>query len=186
MEDTKIIELLWQRDEGGLQEAKEKYGGFCGNLANNLLGNWQTAEECWSDALLHLWNTVPPERPLHLRAYLAKLTRSIAIDRLRLENAEKRGGGETAALLDELAECVSGKEDTESEAFSRALGEEISRFLSSLPARQSQLFIRRYFHGDTVNALAKRFGMKTNSVTVSLLRTRSALRSYLEKEGYTL
>ena len=186
MEDTNIVELLWQRDESGLRAAGDKYGAFCSALAANLLGSRESAEECWSDALLRLWNTVPPERPVHLRAYLAKLTRSTAIDRLRSETAEKRGGGETAALLDELAECVSGTEDAESEAFSRALGEEISRFLKKLPARQSQLFVRRYCYGDPVSVLAKHFGMKPNSVTVSLLRTRAALRSYLEKEGYTL
>ncbi len=186
MEDTRIVELLWQRDESGLREARDKYGAFCGGLANNLLGSPQNAEECWSDALLRLWNTVPPERPAHLRAYLAKLTRSAAIDRLRSETAQKRGGGEANALLDELAECVSGSEDAESEALSRALGEEISRFLSKLPARQSRLFVRRYFYGDPVNDLSKRFGMKPNSVTVSLLRTRSALRSHLEKEGFSL
>ena len=186
MEDARIVELLWQRDESGLREAKDKYGAVCCALAVNMLGDRQSAEECWSDALLRLWNTVPPERPQRLRAYLAKLTRSAAIDRLRSETAEKRGGGEAAALLDELAECVSGTEDAESETLSRALGEEISRFLSKLPARQRQLFVRRYFYGDAVNALAKRFGMKPNSVTVSLLRTRATLRAHLEKEGYTL
>ena len=155
MEDERIIALLWQRDESGLQGAKETHGPYCGRLAYNLLGSREDAEECWSDALLRLWNTVPPERPLNLRAYLAKLTRSAAIDRLRAETAGKRGGGETPALLDELAECVSGWEDAESEALSRALGEAISRFLSKRPARQRQMFVRRYFYGEPVHALAK-------------------------------
>ena len=186
MEDERIVELLWQRDESGLREAKEQYGPFCRSLADNLLGSPEDAEECWSDALLRLWNTVPPERPRHLRAYLAKLTRSAAIDRFRSETAQKRGGGEATLLLDELAECVSGGEDAESETLSRALGEAISRFLSKLPERQRQIFILRYFRGEPVYALAKRFGMKPNSVTAALLRTRAALRSYLEKEGFTL
>ena len=185
MEDTRIIELLWRRDEAGLQAARESCGALCTGLADNLLGNREDAEECFSDALLRLWNSVPPERPRHLRAYLAKLTRHAAIDRLRALTAEKRGGGEAAALLDELAECVSGREDAESETMSRALGEAISRFLQTLPARQRTLFVRRYFRGEPVQELARHFGMRANSVTVSLKRTREQLRTYLEQEGFT-
>ena len=185
MEEARIIELLWRRDEAGLQAARESCGALCTGLADNLLGNREDAEECFSDALLRLWNSVPPERPRHLRAYLAKLTRHAAIDRLRARTAEKRGGGEAAALLDELAECVSGREDAESETMSHALGEAISRFLQTLPARQRTLFVRRYFRGEPVQELARRFGMRANSVTVSLKRTREQLRTYLEQEGFT-
>lgn len=186
MEDARIIELLWRRDEAGLQGARESYGALCTGLADNLLGSREDAEECFSDALLRLWNSVPPERPQHLRAYLAKLTRSAAIDRLRALMAEKRGGGVSDALIDELAECVSGREDAESETMTRALGEAISRFLRNIPARQRTLFVRRYFRGEPVQELAGRFGMRANSVTVSLKRTREKLRAYLEQEGFTL
>lgn len=186
MEDTRIIELLWRRDEAGLQGAREAYGALCSGLADNLLGSREDAEECFSDALLRLWNSVPPERPQHLRAYLAKLTRRAAIDRLRARSAEKRGGGAAETLIDELAECVSGGEDAESETMTRALGEAISRFLRNIPVRQRALFVRRYFRGEPVQELARRFGMKPNSVTVSLKRTREKLRAYLEQEGFTL
>ena len=187
MEDARIIELLWQRDEAGLQAARERCGALCTGLADNLLGSREDAEECFSDALLRLWNSVPPERPQHLRAYLAKLTRRAAIDRLRAERAEKRGGGVSDALIDELAECVSGREDAESETMTRALGEaNVSVTVPSDQARQRTLFVRRYFRGEPVQELARRFGIRANSVAVSLKRTREKLRAYLEQEGFTL
>ncbi len=186
MEDEKIVALLWQRDEAGLRAAEERHGAYCRAIAQNLLGSREDAEECWSDALLRAWNAIPPERPAHFRAYLAKLTRRIAIDRVRMETAGKRGGGEAPLLLDELADCVSGLEDAESEAAYRELGAAISRFLAALPAKRRQLFIRRYFCGDAVGALAKRHSMRENTVSAELKRTRAALRAYLEKEGFSL
>ena len=186
MEDSQIVALLWHKDETGLRAAETRHGAACRTLAKNLLGSAEDAEECWNDALLRAWNAIPPERPLKLRAYLAKLTRGVAIDRLRAASAEKRGGGETPLVLDELAECVSGVEDAESEAVSRELGAAISRFLLTLPARQRELFVRRYFCGEAVRTLAKRYGMKENSAAAALKRSRDALRSFLEKEDFTL
>ena len=186
MEDSGIIEMIWNRNEGGLRAADEKHGSFCRAMARHLLGSSEDAEECWSDTLLRLWNSVPPERPNNLRAYLAKLTRSVSIDRLRATTAEKRGGGETPLLLDELAECVSGAEDVESETLFEEMGKAISAFLANQPTRRRQMFVLRYFHGEPVSALAKRYGMKANSVSVSLRCTRAALRRYLEKEGFSV
>ena len=184
MEDEAIIQALWARDEAGLSRAGEKYGPLCRGLARRLLGSPEDGEECWSDALLRLWNAVPPERPRYLRAYLLKLTRSLAIDRLRARTAEKRGGGEGPLLLGELEEVWPGGSAPEGEVFARALGEAVSRFLESEPKRERALFLRRYFCGETVGALARDFGMKENSVSVCLRRTRLRLKAYLEKEGY--
>ena len=186
MEDERIVALLWEKDEEGLAAAEARHGRFCRALAEHLLGSAADAEECWNDALLRAWNAIPPERPLRLRAYLARLTRGVAIDRLRALGAEKRGGGELPLVLDELAECVSGGNGTEDEAMTKALGEAVSRFLGTQSARQREMFVRRYFCGEAVGALAKRFGMKENSAAAALKRSRDALRAYLEKEDFTL
>ena len=184
MEDKVIVEALWAREEAGLRAAGEKYGALCLALARRLLGNAEDGEECWSDALLRLWNAVPPERPLHLRAYLLKLTRGVAIDRLRARTAEKRGGGELPMLLEELGDCVPGGPGAEDELLGRELGAAVSRFLETLPKRDRALFLRRYFHGEAVGDLARAYGMKENGVSVCLRRARLKLRAYLEKEGY--
>ena len=184
LEDREIVDLLWQREEAGLRAAGEKYGDACVGLARRLLGSVEDGEECWSDALLRLWNAVPPERPDHLRAYLEKLTRRLAIDRLRAASAGKRGGGEYPLLLEELGDCVPGSPGAEGEVLGRELGAAVGRFLKTQPRRDRILFLRRYFHGEAVGDLAKRFGMKENSVSAALRRIRLRLRRFLEKEGY--
>ena len=184
MEDRAIIDLLLAHDEAGLRAAEEACGAYCRRLAENLLGSGEDAEECWSDALLRLWNAVPPEEPRRLRAYLAKLTRAAAIDRLRSEKAQKRGGGSLPLLLDELAECLPGEGDAESETLTRELGEAVGRWLRGQSARDRALFVGRYFRGEPPEALGRRFGMRPNAVSAALGRCRRRLRAHLEKEGF--
>ena len=113
MNDEALLSLFFQRDERALTATGEVYGTACRAIAGNLLGSAEDAEECWSDALYKAWNAIPPECPLHFRAYLAKLTRAAAIDRLRERSAAKRGGGAYTLILDELAECLPGGESPE-------------------------------------------------------------------------
>ena len=184
MEDQAIVSLLWERDERGLRAAEAEHGGVCRALAQNVLGSAADAEECWNDALLRAWNAIPPERPQNLRAYLAKLTRRLAIDRLRENTAAKRGGGELPLVLEELAECVPGGQGAEDAALARALGEAVNRFLLTLPERERTAFVRRCFFVEPGRQLARALGMRENALTVMLRRTRRKLRAFLEQEGY--
>lgn len=183
MDDEALLALYYQRDERALTETGEAHGKACRAIAHNLLGSAEDAEECWNDALYKAWNAIPPERPLHFRAYLAKLTRAAAIDRLRERNAAKRGGGTYALILDELAECVPGGENPEDAVETKALGEAVSRFLRTLPQREREVFICRCFYGEATREIAARLGMRDNSVSASLLRTRQKMRAALKKEG---
>ena len=183
MEDSRIIELYFERSEQALTETESKYGAYCGAIASNILPIREDAEECVNDTWLKAWNAIPPERPLHFRAYLAKLTRAAAIDRLRERNAAKRGGGAYALILDELAECLPGGENPEDAVETKALGEAVSRFLRTLPHREREIFIRRCFYGEATREIAARLGMRENSVSASLLRTRQKMRAALKKEG---
>ena len=184
MSDDALLSLFFQRDERALSETGQAHGTACRAVAYRLLGSAEDAEECWSDALYKAWNAIPPERPLHFRAYLLKLTRAAAIDRLRAETAEKRGGGAYPLILDELAECLPGGERPEAAAETRALGEAVSRFLRARPRREREIFVRRCFYGESAGEIAARLGMRENSVAVSLRRTRQKLRAALEKEEW--
>lgn len=61
MDDERIIELFWSRDEGAVPAAQEKYGAYCRAVALGILGDARDAEECVNDALYLLWNAIPPE-----------------------------------------------------------------------------------------------------------------------------
>ena len=183
MTDEQIVALFWQRDEHALYESERAYGDYCRRLAERFVSA-EDAQECWNDALLRAWNAIPPQRPVHLRAFLARLTRNLAFDRFRAGNAAKRGRGEPDAVLSELAEVLGGDETAESIVSSQELGEAITGFLRGLPDRERDVFIRRCFFADTAAEIAKRYGASAGSIKVMLSRTRKKLRVYLESEGY--
>ena len=50
-EDSKIIDLLYKREEQALIELSEKYGTACKRIAGNILKNHRDAEECVNDTM---------------------------------------------------------------------------------------------------------------------------------------
>lgn len=186
MEDTKIIELYFARDERAVAETADKYGAYCFSLANSILPNQQDAEEAVSDTYWKIWNAIPPHRPAVLKLFLAKITRNLSFSRWRSLTAEKRGGGEMALVLEELSGCIAAPERVEDAMNAKELAKAIRSFLDTLPAREQDIFLRRYFFVEESEAIAKRYGMKQATVLRTLSRTRNKLRQYLAKEGYTV
>lgn len=186
MEDFSIIELYWQRDERAIRESNQKYGSYCLMVAHNILNNREDSEECVSDTWLGAWNSIPPARPERLQAFFSKITRRLAIDRFRKKTAEKRGGGKTALVIEELEECTACSYDTETEFFQKEFARDLSLFLRSLPKRERNIFLRRYFFVYSTADIAKTYGIKESNVLVILSRTRLKLKDFLRKEGYTL
>ena len=184
MEDVGIVRLFLGRDEGALREAGEKYGRMMGRLARNVVGNESDAEECVSDALLAAWNSIPPHKPEKLGPYLARLTRNVSLKRLRRNTAAKRGGGVALLSLGELEECIPG-----GDGIAEDLAEEgeaarvINEFLSGESRTKRVIFVRRYWHMDTVPDIAAMTGYSEGKIKMILMRMRKKLREKLEKEG---
>lgn len=184
MTDEQIVALYWSRSEDALTQTRHVHGEGCRRLALRILRDEGAAEECVNDALLRAWNTIPPQQPTHLGAYLLKLTRNLALDGLRTRRAEKRGGGEAEAVLDELAEVLGAAESAESALDAKELGAAVNRFVRALPEREGNVFIRRCFFAESAAEIAQRYGMSEGGVKVSLSRTRKKLKAFLESEGY--
>lgn len=184
MEDCRILDLYFERSEEAITQTCRKYGGYCYTVADNILHSPQDAEECVNDTWLHAWNAIPPQRPVHLRLFLARITRNLSLNRCAKLTAEKRGGHETALILDELAECLESESDVEDTVLAKELEACIDRFVRSLPKRDGNLFIRRYFFAESIAEIAERFGMTQDHVSVVLCRTRKKLKSCFIKEGY--
>ena len=182
MEDIQIIELYWMRDEAAIRETDVKYGTFCHRVAMNILHSFQDSEECVSDTYGRCWDTMPPQRPGSLRAYLGTIIRNLSISRYRSAHAQKRFGG-VEVLLSELTDCVPSPESVQRTVEAVELGELISRWLEGLPEEDRALFILRYWNGDAVKTLAGELGARPNAVTKRLLRLREALRKNLEEQG---
>ena len=183
MEDARIVELYWERDEAAIAESSAKYGGYCYQIAFRILALREDAEECVGDTWLRAWNAMPPERPNSLKAFLGRITRNIAVTRLRRTGSRKRGGGEGHLVIDELSECLPGRDDPAQTVENRELFRSIDAFLSLLPERERVIFLGRYFYALTAEEIAARLGMKTAAVKTSLHRTRKHLLQKLKEEG---
>ncbi len=184
MEDREIVDLYWQRSDLAISETDRKYGRYCRTIARNICGDEADAEECVNDTWFSAWNRMPAERPHVLSAYLGCITRSLAINKLRAGQRQKRGGGEAPLALDELAECLAGGGDEPQRALEeKELEEAVGRFVAALPAAEKTVFVLRYWYLAPVAVIAKRMGFTQAKVKSSLFRTRKRLRDYLQKEG---
>ena len=186
MEDSKIVDLYWQRSEQAIHETKNKYENLLYSVAKNIIFTHEDAEECVNDTYLSAWNSIPPTRPTILSAFLGKITRNLAFNKYKHNHVMKRGSGEIAVVLDELAECVSGLEDVEQEIDRRELIAEINSFLDTLSPKKRNIFICRYWYSDSIPSIAKRYEMTESNVSVTLNRLRSKLKEYLSERGYVL
>jgi RNA polymerase sigma-70 factor (ECF subfamily) len=185
LDDSKILELFFQRDERALAETEGKYGKACRALALRITQSREDAEECTSDALLSAWNSIPPARPSPLLAYLLRIARNLALNRARYNVAKKRSGN-AGSVSEELDELVSGAESVESEVERRELLSEINAFLKALSTEKRVMFVKRYWHYESIEAIARALAKSENSVTVTLSRLRAALRDHLQKRGFEI
>ncbi len=184
MDDKRIVDLYWQRNEQAISETSLKYGNYCYSIAHNILNNHEDAEESVNDTYNHAWHSMPPHRPAVLSTFLGKITRRISIDKFRHRTAEKRGGGEAPLVLDELQDCIASDETIEQESERKRLSEVVNAFVLSLPDTEQRIFLCRYWYMDSVDSICKRFGFSESRVKSMLYRTRAKLRAILVKEGF--
>ena len=174
--------LLHNRDEQALQASMQQYGALCRTVARSILGSDEDAEECLNDALLQIWNSIPPADPENYCAYLMKTVRNLALNRYKARHREKRGNGQVSQALDELAEIFPAAENVEKELEQRELLNAVTAFLQGLPEQQRNLFIYRYWQAEAIADLAALSGMTENHVKVTLSRLRKRLQKYLREE----
>ena len=181
MEDKRIIELFWARNEDAIAETDATYGRKLRALANKILNNWEDAEESVSDTYMKTWEIIPPQRPAYFYAFIASICRHLSFHKVDWKQAAKRNA-EVVALTDEMELCIPDtSRDRELEG--KELGRIMNAFLESLPKDTRLIFLRRYWHVDTIAEIAARYGMTESKVKMQLSRTRAKLCSYLESEG---
>ncbi len=186
MDDKEIIALYFKRDEEAIPATEKKYGAYCLSVAKNILGNDEDAKECLNDTLLVLWNEIPPKKPKVFLSFIGKITRNLSLNIYRKNTAEKRGGTELPAILDEMAEFVSDREDIECNFERKELIAEINTFLEKLPAEKRKMFVLRYWGFESAAEIAKRFGKKETAVHSALQRIREKLKKHLAERGLEL
>ena len=181
MKDEEILRLYRERSETALTETERQYGALCGTIARNILRNRQDAEECVNDTWHRAWNSIPPEEPRSLAAYLGRITRNLALNRLEKQNRQKRGGGEMTLIWEELGEMLPDRDTPEQHWERRAIAAALERFLRGLTPEERILFLRRYWWAEPVKTAAAHSGISPRRARSILERLRRDLRNELEK-----
>ena len=70
MDDARIVELYWERNENAISETANKYGSYLNSISYNILVNSEDAQECVNDTYHDAWNSMPPHRPSILSTFL--------------------------------------------------------------------------------------------------------------------
>lgn len=182
MEDREIIRLFFERSEQAVTELSARYGALCRRIATELLHDRSDAEECVNDTWLAVWDTVPPAEPSPLSSYVCRITRNLALKRLRHNTAAKRNRSPEVAL-DELSAALTAENTVEEALDAAELSAALSRFLETLDKDTRIMFVRRYWFGDDVSDIAVRFHKTNHYISVRLSRTRSRLKDFLQQEG---
>ena len=178
-DDDYIVGLFFDRDERAITLAQDKYGGYCFKIAVNILGERSYAEEAVNDAMLGVWNSIPPNRPQSLCAYVGKIARNAAINSYNFNHAAKRLASEYAVSLDELENCLAAEADGRGDV--NALSKCINDFLAEQKKQNRIMFVRRYFYCDSVSGIASMLNVSEGKVRTALFRMRDRLKKYLEK-----
>ena len=186
MDDSKIIDLFWERSETAISETSKKYSRYCHSISFNILHNNEDSEECVNDTYFRAWNAIPPKRPNSLATFLGKITRNLSLDKYKQYNAEKRGFGQTEIVLSELDEIVPSASSLERAIEEYEIETVLNRFLKSLPKQKRIVFIRRYWYLMPIKEIAEQTNESESQVKSMLFRTRSALKIFLEKEDIVI
>lgn len=183
VEDEKIIDMYWARNEAAITETDSKYGKYCRYISYNILYNEEDSMECVNDTYLRAWNAMPPKRPNKLSAFLGKIVRNLSLNLYEKRHAAKRGDGQMEVVLDELSECIPDKHKVEDVIEERTITKVINDFLANVPEEKRKIFVRRYWYMSSVNEIATEYGISQSKVKMTLLRLRNDLKMHLEKEG---
>ena len=186
MDDPTIVDLYLRRDESAIKETAYKYGRRLRSLANGIVDDPETAEECENDTYMEAWNTIPPHEPKHyLYAFLVRITRHIALNCCRDRSRLKRSA-HICELSSELEQCIPAPDDGLCRVESAELARAINGFLATLELEKRNIFLRRYWYADSTRDIAERYDMPEGSVKSQLNRTRKKLKKVLEPEGIAL
>lgn len=186
LDDNRIVDLFLNRDEKAISLTSEKYGKRLRNIAYGIIKDLHFAQECENDTYMEAWESIPPHEPKeYLFAFLARITRHIALDFCKSQKRLKRNAF-ISELSVEMEQCIPAPDDTERVIDAMILCEAINTFLGTLSDEKRNIFVRRYWYMDSIASISRFYGLSQSKVKSILFRCRNQLREYLEKEGYEL
>ena len=186
MEDEKIIELYWRRDESAIRETDRKYRKYLFSIAYNIVHDKLDCEECLNDTYIGVWNAIPPSKPRVLKAFLTVIMRRTAIKRYHRKARQSAVPSEMTVSLTEIEAFLSENNEIDEEVDTKKLGNIINEFVYSLSDRRRFIFISRYYMSESIDTISYELSLSRSTVNKELVAIRNALREKLESEDYSV
>ena len=183
IDDEKIIDLYWERDERAIEETDIKYRKYLFTIAYNILYSDEDSEECLNDTYMGAWGSMPPQRPLNLKTFLTTIARRVAINRYNEGKKQRSIPSNMTSALDEL-DFMLGDNSTEYEMDEKQLAEVISAYLRTLSKRHRYVFMSRYYMAEPIEKIANDLSVSKSTVNKDIAIIKEGLKNALEKEGY--
>ncbi|MCH5350192.1 MAG: RNA polymerase sigma factor [Oscillospiraceae bacterium] len=183
MDDKDIVAMYFDRDEMAVSKTIEQYGAMLTRFAGKFLKDKRDVEECVNDTYSKAWNSIPPNCPDNLFAYLAKICRCTALNIIEKGSAQKRSV-QLVELTTELAECLPDQSSTYSNEDN--ISELVNEYLRTLNKEKRAVFIGRYWYGESIAAISEKTGFSESKVKSMLHRIRGDFRKYLNEKGESL
>lgn len=178
MTEQTIIRKMRARDPAGLETLMDRYIPYVSAVVWNLLRfsmQPEDAEEVVSDVFLAAWDQAGDLQPGKVKAWLAAVARNKARSKLRRLGRE--------LLLEEDILELPGQESPET-----ALTRTEERFLvnwavNDLPEQDREIFLRHYYHTQTVREIAAEMALNESTIKTRLRRGRMKLKEILTRWG---
>ncbi len=182
VDDLRIIELLFERSELGVEQIVKKYGDAMFTVSYNILRNREDAEECVNDSYLNIWNSIPPTKPNSLYAFVCGIARNLSLTRYKHNKAEKRDRSGDAGL-EEIADIIPSGVSISDEIEREELSNMLNTWLGKLDRDNLYIFVRRYWYMDKVSDIARNLRFTEAAVYLRLDRMKKSLYKYLSERG---
>lgn len=179
MDDKQIIDLYFARDNNAIDQTKTKYGKLLYSVSYNILNVREDAEECENDTYMQAWDSIPPNNPQVLSAFLSRITRNLSFKKLQLQSTKKRNSNQRILPFDELSNQIPDSTNAISQL---EFTELLNTFLRSLKPTERRVFICHYWYCDSIKDISRQFGFTQSKVKMMLSRTRAKLIDYLQNE----
>lgn len=186
IDDEDLIRLLQDEPEKGLAYMMDNYLGFvytivAGKLAS--VAGREDIEECSSDvfyAVFQNFGAIDSDKG-SVKAFVATVAKRKAIDKFRqLTGQANEPLRESVPLEQEelwsKAGNQSGGHQVEAAVTSRETGRELVSQIKALGPPDSEIFIRKYYFGQSTKAIAQALSIKENTIDKKISRGLAKLK----------
>ena len=177
--DNALLVQLKNHPETGLERLMDCYMGLVYSIVSSKLLNQSShedVEECVSDVFYEFYtqrNIVDLSRG-SIKAYLATMAIRKAIDRFR----KQKSTADYTLPIDEM-EWSDGREDIERAIVTQEEKAALIRELKILGEPDCEIFIRKYFMGQSTRQVAQALQLKENTVDKKVSRGLGKLKQSL-------